>query len=303
MIFIKDEVIKDKTAVALGIFDGVHLGHRLILDTAKSFSEKGLKFSVFTFKTVSVEKKHGIPYEYIYTENQKNHILQKLGAEYVYSPDISSLMNMSGEQFAKEILAGKMNAQVVVCGENFRFGKGAVCGVKELEAFGEKYGFEVRICKTLEKNGEKISSGKIKEYLRNGQLTKANELLGDRYFLMSEVVTGNRIGRTISFPTLNQLFGERQIIPKKGAYATAADIFEEEYCAVTNIGVKPTVERDILPLAETHVIDFSGDIYGKTVKIEFIEFLREEQKFPSLEQLKIQIERDLNRAKEIYLSK
>lgn len=303
MIFINEEKIKEKTAVAMGIFDGVHLGHRLILETAKSFSEKNLKFSVFTFKTTSVEKKHGEPYKYIYTENQKNYILEKLGAEYIYSPDISAVKSMSGEQFAKEVLAEKMNAQVVVCGENFRFGRGAACGVNELEAFGKKYSFEVKVCKTLEKNGEKISSGKIKEYLKNGELVKANELLGERYFLLGEVVTGNRIGRTISFPTLNQLYEERQVIPKNGAYATAAGIFEKEYGAVTNIGVKPTVEKDILPLAETHVIDFSGDIYGKTVKIEFIEFLREEQKFPSLEHLKKQIESDLNKAKRIYLSK
>ncbi len=303
MIFINEEKIKEKTAVAMGIFDGVHLGHRLILETAKSFSENSLKFSVFTFKTTSVEKKHGEPYKYIYTENQKNHILEKLGAEYIYSPDISAVKSMSGEQFAKEVLAEKMNAQVVVCGENFRFGRGASCGVNELEAFGKKYGFEVKVCKTLEKNGEKISSGKIKEYLKNGELVKANELLGERYFLLGEVVTGNRIGRTISFPTLNQLYEERQVIPINGAYATAASIFEKEYGAVTNIGVKPTVEKDILPLAETYVIDFSGDIYGKTVKIEFIEFLREEQKFPSLEDLKKQIESDLNKAKRIYLSK
>lgn len=303
MIFIKDEMIKEKTAVALGIFDGVHLGHRLILNKAKSFLEKGLKFAVFTFKTASVEKKHRKLYEYIYGEQQKNFILQRLGADFICSPEISELRNMNGEQFAKEILAEKMNAGAVVCGENFHFGKGALCGINELKAFGEKYGFEVVVCKTLEKNGEKISSGKIKEHLKNGELSKANELLGERYFLLSEIVTGNRLGRTINFPTINQLFEERQIIPRKGAYATAACIFGNEYCSVTNIGVKPTVEKDIKPLAETHILNFSSDVYGETIKTEFIEFLREEKKFPSLDQLKIQIESDVKQAKEIYLSK
>lgn len=303
MIFITNETIKEKTAVALGIFDGVHLGHRLILNTAKSFSEKEMKFAVFTFKTASVETKHGMLYEYLYTENQKNDIMEKLGADYIYSPDISSIKNMSGEQFAKEILAGKMNAGAVVCGENFRFGKDASCGAEDIEKFGKKYGFDVTVCKTLEKNGEKISSGKIRDYLRNGELSKANELLGEEYFVLGEVVTGNRLGRTISFPTLNQLFEERQVVPKKGAYATSTEIYGKKYCAVTNIGVKPTVESNIKPLAETHVLDFSGDIYGKTVKTEFIGFLREEKKFPSLEHLKEQIQNDLNTAKKIYLSK
>ncbi len=303
MIFVTNETIKEKTAVALGIFDGVHLGHRLILDTAKSFSEKGLKFAVFTFKTASVKTKHGKTYEYLYTETQKNYILEKLGAEYICSPDITAIKNMSGEQFAKEILAEKMNAGAVVCGENFRFGKDASCGAEDIAAFGKKYGFEVIVCKTLEKNGEKISSGKIKDYLRNGELSKANELLGERYFILGEVVTGNRIGRTINFPTLNQLFEERQVVPKKGAYATTTEILGKDYCAVTNIGVKPTVESNIKPLAETHVMDFSGDIYGKTVKTEFTGFLREEKKFPSLKHLKEQIQSDLNMAKKIYLSK
>ncbi|MBQ3566327.1 MAG: bifunctional riboflavin kinase/FAD synthetase [Oscillospiraceae bacterium] len=303
MIFVTNETIKEKTAVALGIFDGVHLGHRLILDTAKTFSEKGMKFAVFTFKTASVEIKHGKPYEYLYTENQKNHILENLGAEYICSPDISAIKNMSGEQFAKEILAEKMNAGAVVCGENFRFGKDASCGAEDIVAFGKKYGFEVIVCKTLEKNGEKISSGKIKDYLKNGELSKANELLGERYFILGEVVTGNRLGRTISFPTINQLFEEKQVVPKKGAYASSTEIYEKEYCAITNIGVKPTVESNIKPLAETHIIDFGSDIYGKTIKTEFIEFLREEKKFPSLEHLKEQILSDLNTAKKFYLSK
>jgi len=303
MIFLKDETIREKTAVAMGIFDGVHLGHRLILDTARECAENTGKFAVFTFRTDSVEKKHGNPYEYIYTDRQKNYILADMGVDYLFSPEISSLMDMSGEQFAKGILSVKMNAGGVVCGENFRFGKKASCGVSELKAFGEKFGFEVKVCRTLEKNGEKISSGKIKEYLKNGEVSKANNLLGCRYFLMGEVITGNRLGRTINFPTINQAFENRQVVPKRGAYATVADFTEEKYCAVTNIGVKPTVEKDIKPLAETHILDFSGDIYGETVKIDFMEFLREEKKFPSLENLKEQIESDVNMAKKLFMSK
>lgn len=303
MIFINDEKIAEKTVVALGIFDGVHLGHRIIFDTAKSKLSRDMKFAVFTFKTSSIMKKHGQPYEYIYTEAQKNHIFERLGADYVYSPEIASLIDMSGEDFCREILKEKMNAKYIVCGKNFRFGKGASCGAEQLKQFGDKYGFEVCICDILKMDGEVVSSGRIKEYLKSGDIPKANKLLGENYFVAGEVVTGNRIGRTINFPTLNQLFEERQIVPKMGAYATCCEIFGEKYSGVTNIGVKPTVESNISPLAETHVCGFSGDIYGENVKIDFIEFLREERKFPSIEHLKKQIESDLKSANEIYCRK
>ncbi len=301
MIFINDKKISDKTAVALGIFDGVHLGHRVILNKAKGYKSEDIKFAVFTFKTSSVEKKHGEPYEYIYTEAQKEYIFEKLSADYIYSPDIRFLMNMSGKEFCRDILKDKMNAEIVVCGRNFRFGKGAACGVEELRVFGEKYGFKVSVCDILQKDGENVCSGRIKKLLKNGEISKANQLLGEDYFVAGEVVTGNRIGRTINFPTVNQLFEERQIVPKMGAYATRCEIFGGIYGGITNIGVKPTVESNIRPLAETHILNFSGDIYGKNIKIDFVEFLRAEQKFPSVEHLKKQIESDLSRAKEIFV--
>lgn len=300
MKFVKEsEKISDKTSVALGIFDGVHLGHREILNTAESYTCDGLSFAVFTFNTSSVENKHGKPYKYLYTENQKNYILNGLGAKFIYSPKANRIMGMSGEEFAAEILKKKMNAAIVVCGENFRFGKGASCGVLELENFGNKYGFKVKICKILEKDGEKISSERIKEYLKNGGIENANKLLGRNFFIMGKVVCGNRLGRTISFPTINQLFERGQVIPKNGVYAASCEIDGKAYGAVTNIGVKPTLEENIKPLAETHILDFCGDLYGKCVKTDIIGFLREEKKFSSLNMLKKQIEKDIIKSKEI----
>ncbi len=295
----ENEKISDKTSVALGIFDGVHLGHRRILNTAEGFAGDGLSFAVFTFNTSSVEKKHGKPYEYLYTENQKNYILKNLGAKFIYSPNASDIMEMSGEEFAYEILKKKMNAEAVVCGENFRFGKGASCGAAELEYFGKKYGFKINICKILKKDGEKISSERIKEYLKTGGITKANKLLGQKFFIMAKVAYGNKLGRTIGFPTINQLFETGQTIPKHGVYAAICEIDGISYGAVTNIGIKPTVEENIKPLAETHILGFSGDLYGKYVKTDIIGFMREEKKFSSLDMLKKQIEKDIIKSKEI----
>lgn len=294
MIFLNsNEKYGKGTSLALGIFDGVHLGHRAILTMAKGCAKQDGAFGVFTFRTSSVRKKHGVPYEYIYTDSQKERLLEEMGAEVLYSPEICELMDMTGEEFARKILKDKLCAETVVCGEKFRFGKGAQCGVSELKAYGEKYGFEVKLCPTVYENGEKISSGRIKEYLRDGDISAANRLLGRNYFISAEVVEGNRLGRTIDFPTANQLFLQRQTVLKRGCYVTSVDIDGREYKAVTNVGVKPTVEKNISPLAETHILGFEGDIYGRVVDTAFSAFIRPERKFPSLEALKEQIRRDI----------
>ena len=300
MIFINENnTISTETTIALGIFDGVHLGHREILNTAKMCSAEKNSFSVFTFEISTIKKKHGKPYEYIYTENQKNRIFESMKVEYIYSPNASDIMGMSGEEFSEKILKDKMNAKTVVCGENFRFGKGASCGVNELEKFGEKYDFNVKSCRILESEGKKISSAVIKEYLKNGDITAVNRLLSENYFIEGEIVKGNQIGRTLEFPTINQIFKAGQVIPKKGVYASKCEIEGKHFNAVTNIGVKPTVAHDIMPLAETHILGFSGDLYGKNIKTSLTVFLREEHKFSSIEELKKQIEIDVKEAEGI----
>lgn len=293
MRLIDNDVILNKTSAALGIFDGVHLGHRKILNAARSFSNEKRSFAVFTFNTLSIKNKHGKPYKYIYTEEQKNQILESLGVEYIYSPEAELLMNMSGEEFAKKILKEKMNVEVVVCGENFRFGKGASCGVTELEKYGDMYGFKVECCDLLKVDEKTVSSGNIKENLKNGKISYANKLLGQKYFLNGKVMNGNRIGRTLNFPTINQFYEDGQLIPKFGAYISSCKLSGKEFAAVTNIGIKPTVEKSsVKPISETHIIGFSGDLYGKNIKVDFSEFLRDEQKFPSLNHLKEQILKD-----------
>ena len=297
MIFLdKNTPAAKKTALALGIFDGIHLGHREILSMAKSYASDNTAFGVFTFKTSSVKFKHGKPYRYIYTQNQKENILDSLDTEYIYAPAKDELKAMEGEDFAANILKGLMKASVVVCGENFRFGKGAACGISELKAFGRKYGFQVSIYPTVTLKGETVSSGTVKEYLKKGDIKSANRLLGQGYFIQGKVVEGNRLGRTINFPTANQLFEERQVVPHMGCYASLCRIDGKVYKAVTNTGVKPTVEQNIKPLAETHILDFSENIYGKDIQVELTDFLRSEQKFSSLEELKAQIEKDVAKA-------
>lgn len=285
----ENDHIPEKTAVALGLFDGLHCGHRLIISYTAEYSQIGLAPAVFTFRTESVTVKHGKPFEYIYTNEQKLKMLGELGVRYVISPDFDDVRNMDGERFASEILCGKMNAGAVVCGENFRFGRNASCGTAELEKFGEKFGFDVKVVKLSD---GAFSSEKYRSMLKNGEVKKLL-FMDNLYRLYADVMTGNKIGRTIDFPTINQRFGEGQLVPKKGVYMTRTLIDGIIYSSVTNVGVKPTVEENAKPLAETHILDYNGNLYGKNIEVRFCEFIRDEMKFSSVDELKKQIEKDI----------
>lgn len=283
--------ISEKTAVALGLFDGLHSGHRLIL--SEVFSERTLAPAVFTFRTESVRFKHGKPLEYIYPNSVKLEMLDIMGVRYAYSPDFDDIRDMSGEEFVRDILCGVMNAGAVVCGENFRFGRNASCGTDELRLFGEKYGFRVTVV-SLSENA--FSSEKFRAMLRQGQ-TEELYNMKDAYILCAEVVQGNRLGRTLDFPTINQNFAQGQLVPKNGVYHTHTLVGGRVYDSVTNVGVKPTVEKDIKPLAETHIIGFDGDIYGHFTEVVFCRYIRGEKKFASVEELKKQIAADIDSVK------
>lgn len=284
--------ISEKTAVALGIFDGLHHGHRAVLSEALSMESP----AVFTFRTESIKRKHGKPFEYIFTNSRKLELLAGMGVKYVFSPDFDDVKSMSGEEFVSEILVKKMNAGLVVCGENFRFGKAAKCGADELLQFGIKYGFEVKIIGL-----DGFSSEKYRRLLREGNVEELYKN-SDAYILSAEVATGNQIGRTIDFPTINQPFAENQLVPRFGVYYTTALVGGSIYPSVTNIGVKPTVEENIKPLAETHILGFSGDLYGRCVDVAFRRFIRNEKKFASVEELKIQIDADADYVRRLHKS-
>ena len=283
------------SAVALGIFDGVYLGHRAVISAALAQREKGLAAAVFTFGPECALRKAGGSSGYIYTEAEKDMILrEQMGVDNVFSPPFESLCGLSGEEFARDILAERMGAAHVCCGGDFRFGRKASCGAEELKCFGERFGFEVEIVGQVEADGSAVSSSRIRELLLAGDITAANRLLGSDYFISAEVTDGNHIGRTIDFPTINQDFGDGQLVPGYGVYATSTEIDGKAFSSVTNVGVKPTIKGVRRPLAETHIIGYSGDLYGKSVSVSFSRFVRPEKRFDSLEELKMQINADIN---------
>lgn len=283
----------DSYSIALGIFDGVHLGHQYVINKALSYKNNGLKTAVFTFSVEDMEFKHGKRLKYIIDNQSKLDILHSMGVDSIVCPNFNDIHNMSGEDFAKNIIHMQMNAKVVICGKKFRFGKGASCDTNDLQNFGNKYGFNVEIVEPILFDNNLVSSSIIRELIYNSDIQMTNKLLGYEYFINRPVIHGNELGRTINIPTINQRFGERQVIPKFGVYSSSTTIDERVYKSMTNIGVKPTVSNDNIPVAETHIIDFNGNLYNKTVKVALKEYIRPEKKFNSIEELKKAIQYDI----------
>ncbi|MBE6837584.1 MAG: bifunctional riboflavin kinase/FAD synthetase [Ruminococcus sp.] len=288
-----------KTVVALGVFDGVHSGHRTVINEAVSFKEKGFLPVAFTFKTPSVFKK-GEKLQAILSDSIKAERLLRLGCEAVISPDFNELKNLSPEDFVKEILVEKLKAGVVVCGDDFRFGKNAQGNCETLKELGKKLDFEVKVVEPFMVSGEVLSSTMLRELIKNGEISKANRLLCENYELELEVVYGAQIGRTWNFPTINQIFPEGQVVVKFGVYCSRVLIDGVWYNGVTNVGVKPTVNEKSEPLAETFIMDYTGDLYGKKLRLSLYEFIREEKKFQSLDELKEEIAKNKKYAEKYF---
>lgn len=285
--------LKEKTAVALGIFDGVHIGHRKVIKKAVSLKKSGLTPAVFTFDTQSVVKR-GQKLLCLLPSEKKEEIFESLGVEVMASPKFSQLKDLEAERFVKEILVDKLNVGAVVCGKNFTFGKNAGGNCDTLEKLGKKYGFEVIEVEHETIDGEVVCSSSIRQLLSVGEISKANRMLGEPFSMELEVVHGNAIGRTWNFPTINQVINENQTPLKYGVYCSKVFIEGKAYIGVTNIGVKPTLlDKSIkIPLAETYILGFEGDLYGRILKISLYEFVREERRFSSFDELKDEISRN-----------
>ncbi len=281
------------TAVALGFFDGVHLAHRKILNGAVLSKAEGLLPTVFTFK--SLFKK--APTGELTTAKEKSQIFETLGIDALIIADFEHIKDFSPEEFVKEILHEKLNAKKVFCGYNYRFGKGAEGDIFALKEICRKYDIEVFVTQELALNGEEVSSTQIKKLLAEGDVTKANTLLSTIYSFEGEIIHGEKLGRRLGTPTLNIELSERKFLPRFGVYAAEVAIDGNRYRAVLNLGKKPTVKGDEKVTLEAYLLDVTGDFYGNFARAELLEFLRDEQKFSSLEELKKAIHADIAKAK------
>ena len=250
--------------------------------------------AVFTFNCDTTLPKFQSPEDIISFEN-KCELLDKMGVKYLYAPDFAEVCGLSDEDFVKEILVKRLNAAFACCGRNFRFGKNA-CGTPErLVEIGKKYGITVKIAEDVCLDGEIISSTHIRELIRKGEIEAANRLLGYELMFNLPVVHGNELGRTIDFPTINQVIPETNIIPRFGAYKSYVQVHGKNYRGITNIGVRPTVGDNEKVVMETHIVGFHGNLYGEKIAVSLVKFLREERKFADLNELKKQLKEDLKK--------
>lgn len=283
--------------VALGMFDGVHRGHKALLSSAKKEAKKRkAPLVVFTFFSEN-ELPKGVTR--LYSSEVKNELLEKAGADAAVYADFNKISGVSAESFIRDVLIGKLGALVAVTGFDFRFGKGREGDTKLLSRIMEDEKREVLLVPDEVVSGMKVSSSLIKKLLSEGNTRLADELLGDSYFIEGEIVHGDGRGASLGLPTVNiSLHNDKSFI-KQGVYYSRIVLGEKSYTGLTNIGKCPTFEeRDVH--AETFILDFSGELYGKTARIYLIDYLREEIKFKNKEELTNQINKDVASVKERY---
>ena len=284
--------------ITLGNFDGLHLGHqeliRMIIGRAK---ETGAVSIVVTFrphplKILAPEKCP--PLISIYEE--KIRLFEELGIDVLVKiPFTLDFAAMPPEDFVKNILCGKLGAKEILVGANYRFGKGRQGNVQTLREFGKKYGFSVNEVEQVSLMGEVISSTKIRDLLKNGEVEHASRLLGRNYAISGIVVKGDGRGRALGFPTAN-IAPKHAIIPADGVYAVRLFVRDRSYEGIANIGSRPTFNKQGLTI-EVNVFNFDEDIYGEDISLYFIKRIREEKKFESVDALIQQINADIQEAK------
>lgn len=269
------------TAVTVGVLDGVHLGHRALL--AKL--DPRLVRSVLTFDPHPVEVlRPGTPARLISTLDERIALLLGLGIERVGVLDLGEIKEQSPRSFVTDVLIGRFAVSQLVIGEDFRFGRDRTGDVDLLLASGEEFGFRVDAIPMVGAGEMPVSSSRIRRLIDEGDVAGAAELLGSRYTLSNVVIDGDKRGRTIGFPTANLKPPDRKLIPGHGVYACFADIGGAIHQAAVNVGVRPTFGGDEL-LIEAYILDFDDDIYGTEIRLEFVQHLRQELAFDSIEAL------------------
>jgi riboflavin kinase/FMN adenylyltransferase len=284
-----------KTILTLGTFDGVHIGHKKILERITQNTENGkyesLVLTFFPHPRMVLQEKSEI--KLLNTISEKTRLLEETGIEnLIIHPFDENFSRLTAEEFVHSILVDKFKIQKIIIGHDHRFGRNRTANIDDLIAFGAEYGFEVEQISAKEIQDVSVSSTKIRKALNEGNMTLANEYLGYNYFLSGEVVKGKQLGRTIGFPTANiQIDEDYKLIPKNGVYAVKAIIEQKEVFGMMNIGFNPTVNGEKQTI-EVHLFDFDADIYGQKIAVSLLHYLREEQKFGSLDLLIEQLNQD-----------
>ena len=282
-----------RSRVALGFFDGVHLGHRAVIEACAEDCGAAMPVAL-TFRE-NPASALGRPAPPALSDNEtKAALMSAAGARAVIFADFLSVKDMSPEEFVSSVLKDKLNAEFVCCGYDHRFGKNGSGSAERLRELCAVHGIECSVIEPVYAQGEAVSSTGIRGLLSSGEIEKANDMLGRAYCVSGVISAGNHIGSELGYPTVNLPMKEGLCVPRYGVYASRITVGGRSYPGATNIGVHPTVDVSPAPLCETFMIDYPGEeIYGEKAVVELLRFIRPEMKFASLSSLREQVERDV----------
>ena len=280
--------IKENTVVALGTFDGCHLGHASVLRNAfYKAKELGHKSVAYTLDTGKAKGQ-----ALIMTLDEKIKAIKKFGIDYIALEELENVRGLSGEEFVSEVLVASLGCVFATCGFNYRFGKDAGCDTADLIRILEKSGGSVQISDKIMLDGTPVSSTLIRGFIENGEIERMLSVSAP-YSIYAQVERGKGLGAQHGFATINQQIPKGKAVPRTGVYITECEIGEDVYPAITNVGFRPTTDGENSYLnVETHIIGYAGDLYYSYLRVNFYKYLREEKKFSSLNELKLQIDRD-----------
>ncbi len=287
-----DSIKPQKTSIALGTFDGLHVAHMMIIDKAVSLAkENNLKSGVLTFDSIPSNLINANSTPKIMSLDDKLELLDKLDFLYVETFD-KEFMNKSPNEFV-DYLKNKLNVSCICVGYDYRFGKGGLAGAQDLKALAKESGISVYVLDKFELDGEVVSSTKIRGYILSGQIEKANKFLGRPFHITGIVEHGLNNGTKMGIPTANIIKSPEMICLKHGVYAGYCIVDGCKYKAVINVGNNPTFNGKHTTI-ECHLLDYSGDLYSKTIKAQFLKFIRDEINFESKDKLVEQIAKDID---------
>jgi riboflavin kinase/FMN adenylyltransferase len=285
--------------LTLGTFDGVHIGHKKILERVTQNTDpdasggkyESLVLTFFPHPRMVLQGQSDV--KLLNTISEKIELLEMMGVQnLVIHPFDESFSKLTAQEFVKTVLVDKFNIQKIIIGHDHRFGRNRTANIDDLITFGKEYGFEVEQISVQEIKEVSISSTKIRNALTEGNMALANEYLGYDYFLTGTILKGKQLGRTIGFPTANlQIEEDYKLIPRNGAYVVKSSINQKTVFGMMNIGYNPTVGEGNLSV-EIHYFDFEADLYNQKISVSILEYLRPEQKFDSVDLLKTQLEKD-----------
>lgn len=282
---------------ATGFFDGVHAGHRAVLQVLKDTArEEGEESAVVTFwpHPRNVLQQDASTFRLLNTLEEKKELIYRFGIDNVYVvPFTKDFSQLSTTEFMKEYLVDRFHVDTLIIGYDHRLGRSSTASREELAALAATVGLRTRIVEEVHCGDRKVSSTQIRNALAAGEVREAAEMLGYRYSLLGVVVAGNRLGRTMGFPTANmELYEPLKIVPANGVYAVEAEVLGRRHGGICNIGTRPTVGAGNARTIETNIFGFNDDIYGLDLRISFIERIRDEHRFSSMEDLRHQLEND-----------